>query len=410
MIATSAQQSPLLRGAVALVYAGALLVVILWTQTQIDYRFDALGYIGAALQFTGLDAAAVHAETYRQVQAAVSPALFRELIGTDAYHADVYANANHFIQQLPFYHVRPLYNGLLALLHSAGLNMVHATILLAVTAYAAIGALLFVWLSRHLGPVYGAAAAWLLAASASMTEAARAGTVDLLSAAILIGALYALIEHRHVRALAGLLLLSLLARSDNIVLVAMFALYFAVAAPAALRPPRMHVASFALAAFALVAVVHASAGYYGWPVLFYHTFVTPLPAPADVSVSVTPAMYWRAIDMRLGSALTTGMPVFLACAVIAHALTRVGQPSDNDAALQAQLLRGVVFVLLANIAARIAAFPVVWDRQYIAHYLILAALMVAAAAAARPGAARSSAPNLVPLPVKRRRTPRQKAM
>lgn len=409
MTAPAFHRSPLLRGAIALGYAGALFIVILWTQTQIDYRFDALGYIGAALQLTGLDAAAVHAETYRQVRAAVPPALFRELITADAYHADVAANANHFAQQLPFYHVRPLYNGLLALLHSAGLNMVHATMLLTVIAYAAIGALVFVWFSRHLGAIYGPAAAWLLAASAPMTEAARAGTVDLMSAALVIGALYALVEHRHVRAFAGLLLLSLLARSDNIVLVAMFALYFAVAAPGALQPPRMHVASFALAAFALVAVIHATAGYYGWPVLFYHTFVTPLPTPADVSVSVTPAMYWHAIDMRLGSALKTAMPVFLACAVIAHALTRSGQPADKDAAQQAQLLRGVVFVLLANIAVRMAAFPVVWDRQYIAHYLILAALMVAAAAA-RPGVARSNAATLIPLPVKRRRAPRQKAM
>lgn len=408
MTAAPRQHSPLLRGAVALVYVGALLIVILWTQTQIHYRFDALGYIGAALQLSGLDAAAVHAETYRQVQAVVPPALFRELVTTDAYHADVYANANHFMQQLPFYHVRPLYNGLLALLHSAGLNLVHATMLLTVIAYAAIGALLFVWLSRHLGPVYGPGAAWLLAVSASMIEAARAGTVDLLSAAILIGAFYALIEHRHVRAFAGLLLLSLLARSDNIVLVAMFALYFAVAAPDALRPPRMHVVSFGLAAFALVAVIHATAGYYGWPVLFYHTFVAPLPAPAEVSVAVTPVMYWHAVDMRLGSALTTGMPVFVAFAFIAHALTRSGS-ADNDAAQQMQLIRGVLLVLLVNIAARIVAFPVVWDRQYIAHYLILAALMVAAAAA-RPGTARSSATNLVPLPVKRRRAPRQKAM
>lgn len=409
MNAAILNRSPLVRGAIALAYAGALLIVILWTQTQLDYRFDALGYIGAALQLTGLDAAAVHAETYRQVHAAVPPALFRELTTVDAYHADVAANANHFVQQLPFYHVRPLYNGMLALLHGAGLNMVHATMLLAVVAYAAIGALLFLWLSRHLGVIYGPAAAWLLAASAPMTEAARAGTVDLLSAALLVGAFYALVEHRRVRTFAGLLLLSLLARSDNIVLVAMFALYFAVAAPATLRPTRMHVASFALAAFALVAVIHATAGYHGWPVLFYHTFVTPLAAPAEAQISITPTMYWRAIDMRLGSALTTGMPLFLALGVIAHALTRTHQASDNDGMQQAQLLRGVVFVLFANIAARIVAFPVVWDRQYIAHYLILAALMVAAAAV-RYGSARSNAATLIPLPVKRRRAARRQAM
>lgn len=400
--------SPLVRGLVALAYALALLVMIAWTQTQLEYRFDVLGYIGSALQLSGFDAANLHAEAYRQLQVAVPATLYNEMTTADAYHADVAANANHFMQQLPFYHVRPLYNALLAGLHAAGLNLVHATMLVTVTAYVAIGALLFVWFTRHLGPIYGAAVAGLLAVSAPLTQAARSGTVDLLSAALVFAAMYALIEHKRVRMFAGLLLLALLTRSDNIFLVAMFALYFAVAAPIALRPPRIHVVSYALAAFALVAVIHAAAGYYGWPTLFYHTFVTPLPAPAGTIVTITPAAYWHAVDWRLGSTFNTAMPFFVALSVIAYALTRLVAPQDTDATQQARLIRGAVWVMLANIAVRMAAFPVVWDRQFIAHYLIAAALLITAAT--RVGPVRSNQATVIPMPNKRRRAPRQKAM
>lgn len=403
-----ATHSPLTRAFVAVFYALALMAVILWTQTQLEYRFDALGYIGAALQLSGFDAAGLHAEAYRQLQTAVPTALYNEMVTADAYHADVATNANHFMQQLPFYHVRPLYNGLLAGLHAMGFNLVHATMLVTVAAYAAIGAILFVWFTRHLGSVYGAGVASLLAVSAPVTEAARSGTPDLLSAALVIAALYTLIEHKHIRAFAGLLLLSLLSRSDNIFLVAMFALYFAAAAPIALRPPRIHVVSFALAAFATVAVIHAAAGYYGWPTLFHHTFIAPLVAPAETQIAITPAVYWHAVDWRLGSALDASLPIFVAMSVLAYALTRLAAPQDTEAMQHARLIRGVVVVMVANIAVRMVAFPVVWDRQYIAHYLISAALLVTAATRANAG--HSHAAKLVPFPIKRRRTPRQKAM
>lgn len=408
MPASILARTPLIGAVVALLYAIALAVVIAWTQTQLDYRFDVLGYIGAALQLSGFDAAGLHAEAYRQVRAAVPATLYNQMVTVDAYHADVAANANHFVQQLPFYQIRPLYNALLAVLHALGLNLVHATMLVTAAAYAVIGALLFVWFTRHLGAVYGAAAAWLLAVSAPLTQAARAGTVDLLSAALVFAALYALIEHKRVRVFAGLLLLSLLTRSDNIFLVAMFAVYFAVAAPIALRPPRIHVVSFALAASALIAVIHAAAGYYGWPTLFYHTFVTPLPAPAETIVSITPRAYWHAVDWRLGSTFNTAMPFFVALSMIAIPLTRLAPVQDTDAVQHARLLRGVVWIMLANIAVRMAAFPVVWDRQFIAHYLISAALLVTAAT--RMGAIRSGAATLIPLAGKRRRPPQQKAM
>ena len=75
------------------------------------HNWDMIGYIAAAKSFETRDPATLHAFTYDSLRRAVTPDEYQALT-TGPFRAAVAASPDVLAEQIPFYRIRPLYNGL----------------------------------------------------------------------------------------------------------------------------------------------------------------------------------------------------------------------------------------------------------------------------------------------------------
>lgn len=357
------------------------------------HNWDLLGYAGVAASWDTTDAAAIHARVYGLARAGLPPGTFAELTSDPrdradrAYRQAMYLDPQRFVQQLPYYRVRPLYVGLLYALDHAGLGFLRAMVLVSVAAYAGLAAIVLAWLRRHLPLPWAALAALLLALSPPMLEALRnSASPDPLSAFVLLLGLYLLLERRHAPAGAWVILAAVFVRSDNAILTVMLFAALAAVPPAGLSRARL--AWFTLGAVASYFAISTAAGHYGWSVLFQHTFVELLTDPARRAVVVGPGQYLHTLVSGLRSVFDSSAIVFALLGVLACAL-----PARPAGALYDRVL----LVLAANVAVRYALFPVFRDRFLLAYYLAAALILAAKASRYVPAARGRRAPGVASL-------------
>lgn len=187
-----------------------------------EYNWDLIPYVGAVLAAEGQSPETVHRETYRLVRAALPESRFAEFIATP-YRQGIFENPDYLIQQLPFYAIRPGYLGALRLLHGLGINLVTATVMISIACYLGMCAILWRWLGRWLSDPARLACAACLALTQPLLEVAGLTTPDALSSLLVLLAFYLFAERDRVVAAALLLLLSLVVRTDNVIVCVLFA-------------------------------------------------------------------------------------------------------------------------------------------------------------------------------------------
>lgn len=362
-------------------YVALVLVVAAVAWARPLFGWDMLGYVGATLALDEHDPQQVHADAYADVRHGVSPRMYAELVGDApgdalAYRRDMARDAYHFVQQLPFYRVRPLYIGLLYALHHTGMSVTRAAYLVSLFSFAAVALLILAWMRRYLPMAPATAAAWLLLLTPPLLAVARTPSPDALSTAFLVAALYALIEQRRRAVLALLMLLAILVRHDNAIFALLVFAYLGLSGRHgwSLRSGL----ALALSSVLVYVAVNRLTGAYDWTVLFHHTFIGFLLTPSRFAGTVSAAQYIGVVQTGVRSVLDTALPVFGMLWVLALGLRR-----------RAPLLQDLLLLIAATIALRYLLFPILWDRLLAPYYVMTVMLLVAKAAhefAASPNA------------------------
>jgi hypothetical protein len=248
-------------GAIAFSLYILLTAVTAWIRP--DANWDMLPYLAVAEEGTYPDPQALHDYAYATVKAGVSAGDYRTLTDDGGgFRSHMTENAADFHSLLGMYRVKFLYAEILSGMSSV-MSPVEAMRLVQVFSVLLFGVITLLWLRLEgalaLAPVVGA-----VLIMADFGEAARASTPDLLCSALFLGGLFSYMRGREA-ATAILLFLAFMARPDNIVFLAIFAVLLA-----AFRQKGWGgLAGFALSFVAYFAISHWAQHPGWWPHLWF---------------------------------------------------------------------------------------------------------------------------------------------
>jgi hypothetical protein len=302
------------------VVVALLFVNLRWSRPY--YNWDMLPYIAVAFHLGGASVEEAHARAYEVARETLPPAEYDLLTQANDYRRTVAGNPAAFVQQLPFYSVKPAYSLLILGLERAGLNPVRASVMISQASYLMIGILMLAWLGSLLSPPLAIVSTWGVMSAPFLLDLARFSSPDALSTALVLSALWLALEAGRFCAGESLLLLAIAVRPDNVLWLLVLAGYGA-------RGPRRGrvAAAFAIAGIvACLALAHWSRDP-GWTTLFYHSFVQRLAYPETFAPSLGPLGFAR---IYLRESHPAHLPPFLALFLVigiwlfAHRLRRYG--------------------------------------------------------------------------------------
>ena len=255
------------RGGAALLLWAALAANLTWSTPQ--YNWDMVPYVAIAHELNGTSPLAAHARTYAELSRSLDERTRTQLTGATRYRAEVATDADAFRAQLPVYRMKVAYPWLLSKLMQAGANPVHASVWISRVAYLVAGLVLLGWLMSVVPFPLALAGAWLFMALPFAIELAELSTPDALSTAVVLAALWLLLERKQPRLSLLLLSVSLLIRPDNIAWLLAAAAFLFVRRPALRRFTAATVA-VGMAVVVLLGIWSGAPGGIAW---FHHSFV-----------------------------------------------------------------------------------------------------------------------------------------
>jgi hypothetical protein len=315
------------------------------------YDWDLAAYAGCAIATHESSPTAIHTGTYAVLHRELPGDAYTEIVSASDFRRDVAQNPEHFVQQLRFYQIRPLYIRALSTLHLSGIGYVAAAQILSIAAFAGIGVLLFMWTRPSVGDRTPAICVTLLLFTPVLFTSARTGSPDALSAFVVLLGTYLLVERQ--RAVFGvvLLLISLFIRTDNILyLIVLFGCRALLARPLRLRA---YWISAALLAITCVASINHVEHSYSWSMLMQNT-ETPVTNPAEIAPDFSVHDYFAAWADTIDEARENSVLVFPFVAALVL-LSRRADPK----------MRALIYVVLLSWMARLLLFPHIEDRYFI---------------------------------------------
>jgi hypothetical protein len=150
------------------------------------YATDAIQYMGNAWLMEDTDIVSVHRRVYAELRRSVPESALRQLVGKrpespadqNEWRRERARSARICAEFLPLFAIRPLYNQTLCLISKTGVGLLRSAILISNVSYFAIGMMLFVWVRRYAGDVFGFAVSFLLMITPPLTELGRDLTSD----------------------------------------------------------------------------------------------------------------------------------------------------------------------------------------------------------------------------------------
>lgn len=343
------------RLSIALTVTAALLVAV-EAYRRPEMNWDAIAYVGAAAELTGADAEHVHraayeaAERFRGIEA--SPLLSEE--NHPEYRREMRNDAEAFHATLGWYRARIGYTAPVALLMSAGINGIDATV--AVSALSGAGIVLMLYVAGRRWKHLMLLPAVLVAAAAMGTvRIARFSTPDALATFALLGAFLLLRDGR--RSGYALFPLAMLIRNDLLVPAVIIAVLQAAVEP----KHRIAAAASIAASLLVVAGLHHWSGYPGWSEAYLFTFAGGTGEAFNATLFFT----------SLGAGVTTlgtSARFFAAAGMSAAALAAVLRSGVDP--LRHPAARWLLIAVLM-IGARLLFFPMMDVRFLVTPYIII---------------------------------------
>lgn len=367
-------------GAIAFSLYILLTAVTAWFMP--DANWDMLPYLAIAEEGTYPDPQALHDYAYSTVKQGVSAGDYKTLTDDGGgFRSHMTDNAADFRSLLGMYRIKFLYAEVLSGL-SHVVSPVEAMRLVQVFSVLLFGAITLMWLRAEgalaLAPVVGA-----ILIMADFGDAARASTPDLLCSALFLGGLFAYMRKREA-ATAVLLFLAFMARPDNIVFLAIFAVLLVAFRQKAWGA----LAGFAASFVAYFAISHWAQHPGWWPHLWFssieqHYNMNGFEPPFSV------AAYLKAFAASVVRAISLNSWVGVSVLALAgwYGLDRAGFRLDRRAGI-------LLAALVLGVLAKFTVFPIHDTRIYFPNllppFLLLAAPLMALWASASEGGRRAA--------------------
>lgn len=354
------------RGAALVLAALFLGVAAVWLVER-EPEWDLLAYTACALELTEDDPVEVHRAVYALLEDDVPPAAAATLRGSNAYRARVAADPAAFAAQLPFYRGRVLYVGAIAALAELGLSPVDAAFAVSWLGGVLVLAALWCWIVRRESGALAVVAGDLLALAAIGVwfKTPLKATPDALAAGVLLWGTYLVLEAGRARVGVALLVLSLAARADLLVLVAPLLVLAALplgGAPRLARP----LAAGGLGAAALVVLgCTLGRGVHSPWVVLQHTFVATKAFPAAETPPLDLAA-WAGLVARSLPELAQAAPLTFLLAGLAALVMGLRRGGRRDAGA------ALALVALAATLAHFALFPAASPRHLFPYWALSA--------------------------------------
>jgi len=332
------------------------------------YNWDMIPYVASAKHFEEKNFYVLHAYTYEQVRQSVPPAVYVDLVD-GSYREAISTNVRAFREQLPFYQIRPVYNGLIYLFSKAGMNVVFATHFISCLAILAAILLLSrmstTFLTGHL--MYAVPMFTLLFGTLEM---ARLSTPDALAFLSVLFASYLFLTRQYV-VLLFLLPIAIAIRMDLILFTVPLSAYI-------LFLNRRSLWMVALSVFASLTMFVGIGHFFGnpgWSAVFYHKFVAATLYPMTMHPLLTVHDYVQAFLQGTREAsrpfvLFIPVAVSLAC-LVAHHVIRTSLMNAIKSVPNALAL-----VNLAYLMGHFMIFPSAETRFFAGGYLMSAFAML----------------------------------
>jgi len=324
--------------------------------------YDRYLYAGAVASLRYSDPVTLQRIARTEFDAQPAPFRFENVTG-EPYFADVYNNPYHFVQQLGLSRVKLGYVASGYALWRAGLPILFSLRLISACSLLVVGFVLLAW-------THDAVLSAVLLLTPPVLNMGRMVTGDPLSTAIIVLALFALTKKGELLA-AGLLIVSIFVRSDNVVLVLIL-----ITGMTWTQHLRFRIGGWCAAlGVATSAIVNRIAGIYGWRLLMQHSFVKPELEPVTHPVLITFAGYLHALA-GLRAIPYTFLTIWL---LVASAVWR-RLPEGS-------VLRDLLPVAGIYIVLRLLIFPNFDDRFFVWAYLIAGVALIQAAQSPRSDSA-----------------------
>ncbi|MGA7109608.1 MAG: hypothetical protein WBY75_17800, partial [Terracidiphilus sp.] len=262
------------------------------------------------------------------------------------YRDDLRKSPAHFQQQLPFYTVKPLYVVLLTLARNAGLGGRSGAFLSAIS-YCLLGGTAFFWLRRTYPDSTAALFTVILLLNPTALELIRWTSPDMMAICAAMIATCLIVEFERPFLGVAVLVLGIWIRPETILYAGLllFVLFLTKRLPIT--------AACGFAAAALASYFFITRNSYSFSVLFYHSVVEELTAPAQAHIALTRPVYFAALKHTL-QYLSFANPLLcfppLACAIQYFALGR--RNLATAVSFAALIAAGLLFLAYPNFEAR----------------------------------------------------------
>ncbi len=289
--------------------------------------WDMLGYVASAISLENPDIDYIHQYVYDEFKTYATTEDFKNLTIEDPYRNSMFSDADAFNQQIPYYKIRIIFILLILALTKIGINVYLACHIIS-AGLTCSGFLAFYYaFQKTIHPLF-----WLVAPiffiSFSVLKVAQTVTADSL-AFFWIGLICYAFMHDRWKAFFILLVLSILVRTDMILLVALFTGYLIV------FQTDLRLLSIICALVSAVTYFFINNYFenYGWSTVFYFAFISDMQATHPVEFSsygVTIEQYLSAVKKNIKFFISNReFLLFEICAFIQLIILLLSQIKNN---------------------------------------------------------------------------------
>lgn len=364
---------------VRILHYGAVIASILFIAGSAYYHFkqplydwDMLAYTAIQYKMQGIPDSQIHACVYSQVFNHLDSTT-QSFLSSKPLEVRAVNEPDFFLEQLPFYEIKPGYNYAVNLMMKiCKVSVITAMQLVSIISFIIVAGFLLYYLQLFY-------TGWLLllltaavSAIPTLSMAARLFTPDMLSICMLMPVFYLMRNKTpvHEALIYLLLILSVSVRPDNVLLLFIYPL-ISYMMNSKILFPKTTVSGMLVGVLFYLIIGNYFNGY-GWKITFQHS---------ALDLSVTPS-YWSAIPLQISEyfrALVNGVLLVKTKVVFTVFITTLTYYSINHLIAQERKemyqlwLLNLIFFLL-----KFSLFPVFDDRYYLQSILLAALLIIRA--------------------------------
>lgn len=375
------KQPPILVRIAQLVVFTTALFVLAHAVKNPTQNWDMLGYVASVISLEHDNPEEIHALVYHQFKDYADAESFAKLTDDNGYRETMLKDADAFYQQIPFYKIRILLILMIAGLVKLGINIYTASHLLSAVLTATAVVTFYYAFKQRIHPLL-----WLflpvIVVLFNIHEFAQRVTADSL-AFLWLGLMSYSFLHQNWKLFFVFLATSVWVRTDLIVLVALFSVYFLFFKPE-LRRCTLIAGFFAVIAYL---AINQMVGNYGWSTVFYYAVISDMAATHPLeydALGVSVNEYIAAVLSNIGMFFSGRELLLFEVSLITYflliafreksaELVAVDRFQVNHRA-EYPVMNEPVFILvvisLLYVLIHYLLFPLVFERFFIGQFLL----------------------------------------